>query len=394
MSQDVFLTSRPFLLMEGGPLFHLEERIGIAREQAPLKKKRALVAALITWLPLLVLSGVQGRAFGHSVPVSFVRDFSTYSRFLLAVPLLLLAENILGPRIAEAAAHFVDAGIVVEKDYGRFDNFVERGLRMRDSVVAEIVIAAFAVTFSAISFKMTAVHGTTWFATRSAAGTTLTWAGWWLVAFCMPLYQFLGYRWLWRLFLWFQFLKRVSTLNLQLFPTHPDGAAGLGFVGETERLFGTLLFSFSVGSAGVIANAVIYDKIPLQNFASAIGTYVVVSLIIVLSPLAVFTPMLWTIRHQGLHQYGALSTMYSSLFHKKWIQGQNTADDALLGTADIQSLADIGSSYDFVDKMKPMPIEPITVLHLVVASLLPLTPLLLTVMPLKEVMKLLVKFLV
>lgn len=394
MSQDVFLTSRPFLLMEGGPLFHLERRIETALERASIRKKRALLAALITWLPLLVLSVLGGRAFGHSVPVSFVRDFSTYSRFLLAVPLLLLAENILGPRIAEAAAHFVDAGIVVEKDYGKFDSFVERALRLRDSVVAEIVIAVLAVTLSVVAFKTMAVHVTTWFATRSESGTTLTFAGWWLIVFGVPLYQFLCYRWLWRLFLWFQFLNRVSTLDMQLFPTHPDQAAGLGFVGETQRFFGILLFAVSVGSAGVIANEVIYDKIPLQNFAALTGIYVVAALIIVLSPLVVFMPVLLRIRREGLHQYGALSTTYSGLFHKKWIQRQSPETEALLGTGDIQSLADLGNSYGFVDKMKPIPIEPITVLHLIVASLLPLTPLLLTVMPLKEAIRLLVKFLV
>lgn len=394
MSQDVLLTSRPFLLMEGGPLFHLEERVGLVKKNAPLKKKRAILAALLTWVPLLVLSALQGRAVGRLIPVSFARDFSTYSRFLFAVPLLLLAENMLGPRIAEAAAHFVDSGVVVEKDYKKFDNFVERGLQWRDSVIVEIVIAILSVVMSVVAFRSTAVHVTTWYATRSDSGTTLTWAGWWLIGFCMPLFQFLCFRWLWRLFLWFQFLDRVHTLDLQLFPTHPDQAAGLGFVGETQRFFGILLFAFSVGSVGVIANSVVYDKVPLQSFAYATAMYVVVAVIIVLSPLVVFTGLLLKTKREGLQEYGTLSTTYTGMFHKKWIQGRNPDHEALLGTGDIQSLADLGNSYGFVDKMKPIPIEPITVLHLIVASLLPLTPLLLTVMPLKELLKLLMKLLV
>jgi hypothetical protein len=394
MSQDVFLTSRPLLLMEGGPLFHLEKRVGLTEENAPLKKKRAILVAALTWAPLLVLSILQGRAFGHSVPLSFVRDVSTYSRFLLAAPLLLLAENVLGPKIAQAAAHFVDSGVVVEKDYGKFDNFVERSLLLRDSVVAETVIAILAVILSIVAFKSVAVHGTTWFATRSDSGTDLTWAGWWLLAFCMPLFQFLCLRWLWRLFLWFKFLYHVHTLDLQLFATHPDQAGGLGFVGEAQRFFGILLFAFSLGSTGVIANDLIYDKVPLQGFLPAIATYVVVALIIVLSPLLVFTGDLLKVKRAGLHQYGGLSTTYSGMFQRKWIQGRNPEHEALLGSGDIQSLADLGNSYGYVDKMRPIPLDPMTALHLVVASLLPLTPLLLTVMPLKEVLKLLMKFLV
>src|SRR5215469_2816521 len=109
MVQDIHLTSRPLLLVEGGPLFHLEKRTGLIKENAPLKKQRALLAALLTWLPLFALSALQGHAFGHSVQVPFFRDFGTYTRFLLAVPLLILAENLLGPRIAEEAALFIES---------------------------------------------------------------------------------------------------------------------------------------------------------------------------------------------------------------------------------------------------------------------------------------------
>ena len=201
-----------------------------------------------------------------------MRDFSTYSRFLLAIPLLIFAENIIGPRIAQAAAHFVKSGIVVQKDYGQFDRYVESGLRARDSIIAEVVLLVLVYVTTIIGFKETAVHVTTWYATRTDGGSSLTLAGWWLLGFCTPLFQFLVYRWLWRLFLWFQFLTRVRNLDLQLFPTHPDQAGGLGFVGDSQRFFGVLLFAISIGSTGVLANDIVYDKIPLQNFAPAIGT--------------------------------------------------------------------------------------------------------------------------
>jgi len=385
------LVARPFLLMEGGPLFNVQKRVGLIKHNAPFMKRRALLAALLTWLPLLVLSAIQGRAFGHSVPVPFIRDFSTYTRFLLAVPLLLLAENILGPRIAEAAAHFVTSGVVVQKDFERFDKIVELGLRARDSILAEVVIAILAYVFSFLAFRETAVHVTTWYATFTGDGESLTWAGLWLIFFCIPLYQFLMLRWLWRLFLWFQFLSRARKLDIQLFPTHPDGAGGLGFVGEAQRFFGILLFAFSLGSAGVIANEVLYAGIPLKNFAPSIIAYVIVSLVIVLGPLIVFTGTLLETKRKGLHQYGTLATTYTGSFQKKWIEHHSPETEPLLGTADIQSLADLGNSYSFVEKMKPLPLEFRTVIHLVLAGLLPLTPLLLTVMSPKDILKLLLK---
>ena len=391
MDEIAKLAARPFLLMEGGPLFNIQKRVGLIKQNAPFLKRRALLAALLTWLPLLVLSAIQGRAFGHSVAIPFLRDFSTYTRFLLAVPLLLLAENILGPRIAEAAAHFVTSGIVVEKDFERFDEIVGLGLRERDSILAEVVLAALAYVFSYLAFQATGGHVSTWYATPTDGSQLFTWAGLWLVFFCIPLFHFLVLRWLWRLFLWFQFLSRVRKLDIQLFPTHPDGAGGLGFVGEAQRFFGVLLFAFSLGSAGVIAKEVVYDSVPLKTFAPSIAAYVIIALIIVLGPLIVFTGTLLQTKRIGLLQYGTLATAYTGSFHKKWIRHENPDHDPLLGTGDIQSLADLGNSYGYIEKMKPIPLELRTVLHLVLASLLPLTPLLLTVMSLKDILKLLLK---
>jgi hypothetical protein len=393
VEQNSNVPFRPFLLMEGGPLFNIQKRVGLIKQHAPLTKRRALVAAMLTWLPLLILSAFDGRAIGHSVPVSFLHDFSAYSRFLLAVPLLLLAENILGPRIAGTASHFVQAGVVIEKDYRQFDALVERGLRARDSKAAEILLAVLAYVSSIIGFKATAVHVTTWYATTMGSERSLTLAGWWLLIFCTPLYHFLVFRWLFRLFLWFQFLASTKRLDLQLFPTHPDQAGGLGFVGEAQRFFGILLFSISIASTGVLANDIVYDKVPLQNFAAAIGAYVVLAIVIMLGPLAVFAGLLLKTKRIGLHQYGELATEYTGAFHKKWIEHQNPGNEQLLGTGDIQSLADLGNSYGFIDKMKPLPIDLRVLLHLIVATLLPMVPLLLTVMSPKEVLKLLMKVL-
>jgi hypothetical protein len=379
--------------MEGGPLFTIQQRVGLIKHNTPRIKRRALLVAVLTWFPLLVLSAINGRAFGHLVPVSLTRDFAVYTRFLLAVPLLIFAESVLGPRIASAASHFVESGIVVEKDYAKFEKFVEVGLRARDSALAEIVLAALAYVTSSVGFKETAVHVATWYGDRGAGGTILTLAGWWLLIFCTPIYHFLVFRWLWRLFLWFQFLARVHTLDLQLFPTHPDQAGGLAFVGESQRFFGILLFSISIASVGVLANDIVYDKVPLQNFASSIGAYVVLSLIVMLGPLIVFSGMLLKTKREGLQQYGTLATAYTGSFHRKWIKNQNPAEEPLLGTADIQSLADLGNSYNFVEKMRPLPIDIRVLLHLVVATLLPMVPLLLTVMPLKDILKLLMKLL-
>ena len=389
-------TGQPFvralLLMEGGPLFNLQKRIGLIRGDSPRIKLRAVLAAVITFIPLLILAALQGRAIAH-VEVPFVRDFSTYTRFLLAIPLLIFAENILGPRIAVVARHFVEAGLVREKDYASFDSFINRALRARDSRLAEVILLILSYVFAVVGLRSTAIQSSTWYMTRADGHNSLTWAGIWLICVSVPFFQFLVYRWMWRLFLWFQFLDRVRRLGLRLYPTHPDEAGGLGFVGETQRFFGIILFSLSLGTAGVLANEIVYDKVPLQHFAAAIAAYIVLSVLILIAPLAVFTGLLLRTKRTGLHQYGSLATAYTGAFQRKWIEHVNPEDEPLLGSADIQSLADLGNSYKFIGDMKPLPIQFPTLLHLILAGLIPFTPLLLAVMPLKELLRLLLKVL-
>jgi hypothetical protein len=393
MNQYANTRPRPFLLTEGGPLYRIENRVGLIKTRASVMVGRAVIAAALTWIPLLILSFVEGTAYGSNIAVPFLRDFSTYSRFLVGLPLLLLAEIVIGPRIAAAAEHFVTSGVVVEKDFDAFDGAVASNLRLRDSVLVEVIIAIISYIFTTLAFRTTAVHVSTWYATRTGTDMSITLPGWWLILFCTPLWGFLLLRWLWRLFLWFRFLSTVSKLGLQLFPTHPDESAGLGFVGEAQRFFGVLLFAYSFGTAGVIANSLVYDKVPLQSYAPAIAVYAVCALLVLILPLAIFTPKLLAAKRKGLQEYGTLATAYTGAFQNKWVLGENPQHEALLGTGDIQSLADLGNSYAIIGKMGALPVDLRSILHLAVAALLPMAPLLLTVMPLKDLLKLLLKVL-
>lgn len=383
---------RELILTAGGPTYELEKRVGLIRKNSPLIVRRALLSICITWLPLLVLAALQGNATGHHVAVPFLGDFAVHARFLLAVPLLLAAETILGPRLAGAANHFVKSGLVLKEDSARFSSAVDRGLALRNSKVAEGIIVVLAFAATAIAARSTAIHVSTWSALRDGSTLSLTWAGGWLLLFCIPLFQFLSMRWMWRLFLWSQFLWRMSKLKLNLMPTHPDEAGGLAFVGEAQRFFGIILFAYSVAAAGVLANGIVYDRIPLPHFAAAIAVYAIIALFIILAPLLVFAGLLVKTKREGLQEYGTLAIKYTSAFNQKWITSPRAPGDELLGTGDIQSLADLGNSFAYIEKMNALPMGPRTPIHLVLASLLPMAPLLLTVMPLKDILQLLFKF--
>jgi hypothetical protein len=379
-----------FLLTAGGPTYRIEQRLGTIRGNSPIVTRRAIFSILLTWVPLLILSALQHFAVGHLIPVPFLRDFAAHARFLVAFPLLLAAENFLGPRLAHAAEHFVTSGLVIKDDYERFDAAIEKGLRWRDSTIAEVILLVLAYIGSFTSLQSMAIHVSTWHALRTESGVSLTWAGWWFTFVCVPLFQFLVWRWLYRQFLWGQFLWRMSRLNLQLIPTHPDESGGIAFVGEVQRFFGVILFAYSTAVAGVLANEIMYDHLSLQHFAVPIAAFVLIAVTIVVAPLLVFTKILVRTKIFGLYEYGALATEYTSSFHKKWIISQPPREE-VLGTSDIQSLADLGNSFAFIEKMNGVPMGPRTPLVLAIACLLPMAPLLLTAMPLKDIVSLLFK---
>jgi hypothetical protein len=381
---------RSFLITDGGPSHRLEVRLGLIRADPSGMVRRSFLCILVTWVPLLVLSALQGNAIGHLVTMPFLGDFAAHARFLLTVP-LLLAATVLGPWLADTANQFVDSGLVSPEDSKQFDAAIDLGLRWRDSGAAEFVLVLLAYALSVVNLISMAVHVSTWYAVRTESGITVTWAGWWLVLFCVPLMQFLILRWLWRSFLWAQFLWRMNRLKLQLVPIHPDQAAGLAFVGEVQQYFAMVLFAFSIAVAGVLANGIIYDGIPLPHFAPVIVIYVIAAVVVFLIPVCLFSATLWRTKRLGLLQYARLGNEYTSTFHRKWILNWGQTKEALLGTADIQSLADLGNSYSFVRRMNLAPMQLYLPVYLVLACLIPMAPLTLTMMPLQAILKMVFK---
>jgi hypothetical protein len=78
---------------------------------------------------------------------------------------------------------------------------------------------------------------------------------------------------------------------------------------------------------------------------------------------------------------------YVREFDAKWLRGGAPADEPLVGSGDIQSLADLGNSLEVVRTMRIAPVSKEAILQLVGATLAPIVPLVLTMMPLEELLK-------
>ena len=209
----------------------------------------------------------------------------------------------------------------------------------------------------------------------------------WFGYVSLPLFQFLLLRWYFRMFIWMRFLWQVSRIELSLVPTHPDRVGGLGFLSVTPFAFMPLLVAHGALLAGNLANRIFHLGAALPDFKFEILIVVALLLCIVLGPLLVFAPQLAQAKRTGNREYGALAQRYVREFDAKWLRGGAAADEPLVGSADVQSLADMGNSFEVVRGMRVAPVTKEAILRLGAAVLVPLVPLALTMMPLEELLK-------
>jgi hypothetical protein len=64
-----------------------------------------------------------------------------------------------------------------------------------------------------------------------------------------------------------------------------------------------------------------------------------------------------------------------------------SSGEPILGRGDIQSLADLGNSYAVIQDMRIVPVTRQALFQLTVATVAPIAPLILTLMPLEDLLK-------
>jgi hypothetical protein len=390
-SYDFLQDRRDFSLVHGGPLFQLLLRAHLSDETLTLVRQRVMIFVIITWLPLLVLAALEGNAWGGNVAVPFLQDVEANTRFLVALPLLIIAELVAHQRMRHLVEQFLERKLIPENAMVRFNAAIASAFRLRNSMFAEVLLIAvvYVIGISIIWRQNVALDTSTWYATPSAGGSKLSVAGMWYGYVSLPIFQFLLLRWYFRLFIWARFLWQVSRINLQLVPTHPDRAGGLGFLTATVYAFVPLLIAHGALLAGLIGNRIFHVGARLLDFKYEILVLVLFLLCAVLGPLLVFAPQLAAARRKGLREYGTLAESYVREFDAKWLRGGAPTDERLVGSADIQSLADLANSYEVVRTMSFAPFSKGAILQLAAVTLAPVVPLLLTMMPLDQLLKIL-----
>ena len=379
-----------FSLVLGGPVYQLFLRARLSGPALELMKRRILFITALAWLPLLFLSIIGGHPL-ESVDLPFLHDIETHARFLIAIPMFVVAEMVAHDRTRTMVKLFVERGVVIPEEIPKFYGVLQSALRVRNSVPLEVGLIVLVYTLGHwFWLHVVAVGTTSWYGVIEGANRHLTLPGYWYSFVSIPIFQFMLIRWVMRVLLWFWILWRISRLNLHLVPTHPDGTGGIGFVGGSTRAFGPLLFAQGAVLAGILAGQILYEGHKLYEFRWTIAGDVAFFILLVFGPLIVFSGHLARCKRIGLREYGTLATSYVTEFDEKWLR-HDANGETLLGAADIQSLADLANGYSIVRQMRPVPFGFDEVKAMVVVAVAPMLPLLLTIMPLEDLLQRLVK---
>ena len=380
-----------FPLVSGGFVNTLSKYYGQSRPPLMVRLQRVMLLIAITWLPLLLLTIVSGHAITGSVPIPLLHDPAIVGRFLFVLPVLELAEAIVAISLPVQVHHFTEAEIIPSHQRSRFEAYLRDVIRIRSSARIEwfIAILAFAL---AILFRLVLLKDVS--SSWEYDGST-TPAGWYYALVSLPVLYFFLLRWLWIFLLWGWFLFLVSRLDLQLTPTHPDHAGGLGFLGWGLASFSTVLMAISAMFSSAVFYQILHKDESIETLKYHILVYVVIALIVLHAPLLVFFSRLSRCRFRGLLEFSSLVLRYDRAFEAKWIEKRfGEPAEPLLGSPDVQSLADIATSYEHVNDMVLIPFDMKGSLVLVAAAIFPMVPLIGTALPMDEIISKLAELMV
>jgi len=381
-----------FSLVLGGPLYQLYLRTQLARPPLELLRRRILAFVLVSLVPPALLSAFTGHL--ASGPAPFLLDL-TNLQFVTTLPLLVGAELIVHDRIRPLVPEFVARDLVAVEDRPRFDQLVADAMKLRNSIVAELALLL--VSFTAgywLWRSFASLHVATWYMVPVDGSMRLTEAGYWLAFVSLPISRFLLLRWYFRLFIWYAFLWRVSRLRLWLNALHADRAGGLGFLGESVTAFTPVLVAQSAYFAMLLGNQIWHGGAKLSDLAHGVVAVVLFLMIVVLLPLTFFAGQLIEARLRDSRRYGQLASRYSNAFDEKWLTAGAQQSESLLGTSDIQSLADLANSYEVVRATRFVPFGKTTLVRLAICIALPLLPLTFTMVPVEKLLVALVNIFV
>jgi hypothetical protein len=373
----------PFDAAPFGWLWHAQQWHS-ARPQ--VLRRRALVLALIAWLPLVLVTAVQRGAGDIDSWLTPLFDIRIVSRFLIALPVLVIAEPMFVARLSAITMHFQRAGFVRRADTPRFSRILAKSRVLLSHHFVEVMILVIVLSFSVrLLSPGTSAPAARWQLQSVTENQRLSAdAHWWLALVSQPLFLIWVARWVWRSCVWSRTLRCISRLDLSLVAAHPDRAGGLLFVAQSIAALAPLGFALACGLAGALAGSTSRQPFTTMTVTGAMGALLAVMLIVAIGPLCwLSTPMRMS-QLRGIVEYGELATRFGRRFEARWLKERRNVPSDALSAPDFSAAIDLYSVVSAVYTVRIIPVKARSLIKLLASTAIPFFPVLLTLMPAQD----------
>lgn len=380
---------RSYSLMQGGLVYALVVRI-FGKRPRRLHVWIAVALSVISLMPIVVATLANGTFYSNSLEVPLLTDFASLARFVLVVPLLVLAAPGCDRLMRRTISHVPRCGLVPRRKQAVFNRLLNRVWSLRDAKWPETLLLFLA--FAPILFMETrfdAMPGIdSWSNTTDASGR---FAAHWMDLVSLPLFRFVVLLWLWRFVIWVYLLWRLSWLQLSLDASHPDGSGGILFLGESQFRFVVIALAGSILVSANSINHVVHLGETIEQQKLIVFTYVLLAVVCLVSPSLLLGQRLFRVKQRALLTYSELGHLSVTDFGRRWLQV--TSQKSLLDSGDSSAVAAYGAIYATVRGMSIFPMTNTTLIWFILLTTFPFIPLFLVAMPLDDLLNRLVSVL-
>lgn len=365
----------------------------IRSEDRAEARRRVVLGVSLAWLPLAILAALAWLGLGNPDAAGFFSDITAQARYLLAVPLLIVADYIVLPRLKALAGCFGGSTLLPPSRQDAFLELMASSRRLSAGPWPSTIVALLA--YATVISLAAAVPPAQWAAWQSNPVThARSLPGWWHLLVSMPMLLGLTLSWVWRWMLWVRVMWRLSRMGPVLVASHPDHAGGLGFLAESARAFTPVVLPLAVIVAATMAhNLVLTGQTAVGHEATPVIT-AVLAVVITASPPFLFMRVLLAARHLGWERYGELARSMGLVFEARWLDGKTPVDDSTLERPDFSATVDLYGIVTNSCDMRLMLFDYATIVTVAISALLPFAPLWIAAVPFDQLMDKLVGMLV
>jgi len=362
-----------FSISEGGPAHNAFVKMRLHKNQGRL----ILVFLCIAWLPLVIITAIEGTLYS-GVQMPFLKDIAMQMRLLVALPILLLIKFIIDGKVIDLEKYFFHTLMSDNEQRLTLIKIFNRTRKLANSILAEIImlliVIAATISFVKTGFFSGLQSGTESWMSSEIENHTLGVAGKWVVFISIPVFQFLLLRWIWRYIVWVLHLSSISRSRLNLQPTHPDRAGGLGIIVHTQKYFSLVFVGFSIVVSGEMCAHLLRDPGAFPGIRGEVIGCIIICLFLLLLPMLFFTGKLIKTKHEGLLKLSNLGASMSNKFEEDWINDKSIENKVAERSVGTSMLHDYTGVYQSLEHLRPVPITYKDVVSMAAILFIPYIP--------------------